>query len=182
MQKLFLVETLHQFKLIITTDHNITSTGENCMCRICTINAESRNHSKCRCMYNVTLFPPPPQKKRKQKRTIMHNRQCSRWCMVETHISEQSISFEDTITAMFNSLWTTQKKFGITLPIRPSVRPSITLLHFSVHDYPRNKMYAVLSRIQAKRTPNQFCWDKSSVSVGLVITHFHFLAHFEIVA
>ena len=124
MQKLFLVETPHQFKLTITADHNITSTGENCMCRICTINAESRNPSKCKCMYNVTLFPTAPQK-RKQKRTIMHNRQCSRWCMVETHISEQSISFEDTITTMFNSLWTTLKKCAIILPIRPSVRQSL---------------------------------------------------------
>ena len=51
MQKLFLAETPHQFISTITTVHDITNTGENCMCRICKTSAESRDHSKGRCMH-----------------------------------------------------------------------------------------------------------------------------------
>ena len=39
----------------ITTDHDITNTGKNCMCRICTTSAESRDHSKFRCVNKVAL-------------------------------------------------------------------------------------------------------------------------------
>ena len=49
-----------------------------------------------------------------------------------SNVSEQSSSlgrcqssFKDTFTAMFNTIWTTLKKIGINLPIRPSVRPSV---------------------------------------------------------
>ena len=164
MQKLFLVETLHQFKLTITTDHKITSTGGNCMCRICTINAESRNHSKFQMHVQCNSVPPSPPPTPPKKNENENEQLCTigsalgdAWLKRTQCISEQSISFEDTITAMLNRLLTTLKKFGINLPIRPSVRPSITLLHLSVYDYPRNKMYAVLSRVRAKRTPNQFC-------------------------
>ena len=68
MQKFFLAETPHQFILTITTVHEITNTGENCMCRICKTSAESdgiiRNADAC--MYKCSSVP-------KQKRTIMQN-------------------------------------------------------------------------------------------------------------
>ena len=38
----------HEFMLTITTDHDIINTGGNCVCRICTTNAESRDYSKCK--------------------------------------------------------------------------------------------------------------------------------------
>ena len=72
------------------------------------------------------------------------------------------------------SLLTSLKKFGINLPIRPSVNFVISSFRPRLS---QKKMYSVLSRVRAKRTPNQL---DPLFSVRLVITHV--LAHFGIVA
>ena len=75
---------------------------------------------------------------------------------------------------MFNSLLTRLKTFGINLSIRPSVNffQSSFLSRLS-----QKKMYSFLSRVRAKRTPNQL---EPLFSLRIVISHFYVLVFSEL--
>ena len=144
-------------------------------------------------MYNVILFPlpppsppsPPPPKKKKKTKTnnyaqtavleVMHG-----WDAYSVS-ANNLFPFEDTITAMFNSLWTTLKKFGINLPIRPYVRQSLNYI-FPSTIIPEIKCMQFYLAFEQREHLISSAGVNPLFSVGLVVTHFHVLAYFEIVA
>ena len=145
---------------------------------LCDHSGYSRDHSKCRCLNNVRALSQSKNEKLYKTGSARGDVRFRRMSANNLLPLENASGLLKTplprdVQQSFNqpkNVW----YFKFTYP---SVRQFLSVILPST--IIPEKMYSVLSRVPAKRTPNQL---DPLFSVRVVITHFYVLAHFGIVA